>query len=205
MTDTPEGFFTRWSRLKRAHKQVRRGRAAPVVTEERDRTEERSVVAALPPQRESAVGETSPVSPPPAAAEGRVIGPADLPSIESLDRDSDFSMFMKEGVPDELRQLALRKLWRLSPGILDGLDDYDEDYSLVKMVAEKVSGVYKGGQGVPRPGDEEALGEGKEAEAGPAPSVAREDDAKAEETTDASHDSDAAGAPGDPKEGTGKA
>jgi len=53
-----------------------------------------------------------------------------LPSIDSLHEDSDYSAFLKAGVPPDLQRDALRKLFR-SPkfNVRDGLDDYDLDYS----------------------------------------------------------------------------
>ncbi len=53
-----------------------------------------------------------------------------LPDINTLKEESDFSVFMSDGVPDKLRRLALRKLWASNPlfGIRDGLNDYDEDF-----------------------------------------------------------------------------
>jgi hypothetical protein len=49
---------------------------------------------------------------------------AALPSIDSLTVDSDFTVFMKPGVPKRVQTMALRKLWRLNPafGRIDGLD-----------------------------------------------------------------------------------
>ncbi len=60
------------------------------------------------------------------------IDPADLPDIDSLDKDSDYTVFMREGVPEGLKKLALRALWRSDPILanLDGLNDYDEDFGL---------------------------------------------------------------------------
>jgi len=77
------------------------------------------------------------------------IDPADLPDVESLDKDSDYSVFMQEGVPDALRSLALRKLFMSNPifSVLDGLNDYDEDYSKIGIVAQKVATAYKPGRG----------------------------------------------------------
>ena len=55
---------------------------------------------------------------------------ADMPPIGSLDKDSDYSVFMSPGVSDQLRTLALRKLFHLPAfNITDGLNDYDEDYT----------------------------------------------------------------------------
>ena len=53
-----------------------------------------------------------------------------MPSIDSLNEDSDYSAFLKSDVPADLQRDALRKLFR-SPkfNVRDGLDDYDLDYS----------------------------------------------------------------------------
>lgn len=55
----------------------------------------------------------------------------ELPSIDSLTRESDFTVFLGAGVPEDLRVQALRKLWRSDPVLanLDGLNDYDQDLS----------------------------------------------------------------------------
>jgi len=54
----------------------------------------------------------------------------DMPSIESLTADSDYSCFMSPKVSHALRRLALRKLFHGAQfNICDGLDDYDGDYT----------------------------------------------------------------------------
>ncbi len=54
----------------------------------------------------------------------------DMPPLESLDQDSDYSGFLSPGVSENLRQLALRKLFRSAKfNVTDGLNDYDQDYS----------------------------------------------------------------------------
>ena len=77
----------------------------------------------------------------------------DLPNIETLDKDSDFTPFLNINVPDHLRRMALRKLWVSDPVLanLDGLNDYDEDYSSLGMIAEKVTSVFQPGKGMPDP------------------------------------------------------
>ncbi len=64
-----------------------------------------------------------------------------LPPVESLDKDSDFTPFLAEGVPEDLARAALGKLWRSDPAFasLDGLDDYDEDYSIIQEVVSVVA------------------------------------------------------------------
>lgn len=55
---------------------------------------------------------------------------ADMPPLDSLDSDSDFSLFMSPGVSEQLRAQALRKLFHLPAfNVTDGLNDYDEDYT----------------------------------------------------------------------------
>ncbi len=87
------------------------------------------------------------------------VDPKDLPDIDSLDAESDFTVFMREGVPDHIRKLAMRKLWRLDPVFanLDGLLDYDEDFSVSERGLEAVRTVYKVGKGMV--GDEETATE----------------------------------------------
>ena len=62
---------------------------------------------------------------------------AQLPDIDGMDDSSDFTVFLKAGVPEALRRRALRKLWRVNPVLanLDGLNDYDEDYTQAAMAA----------------------------------------------------------------------
>jgi len=99
LADAP-GFLARWSRLKQA---------------ERDKA-----------------SRPDPASPDPAAADSPE-PPADpledLPALETLTKDSDFRAFMRPGVPEELRNQALRKLWGSDPvyANLDGLLEYGEE------------------------------------------------------------------------------
>ncbi len=54
----------------------------------------------------------------------------DMPDIETLDENSDFSRFMSTGVSEGLRKMALKKLFMgKSYNIRDGLDEYDGDYT----------------------------------------------------------------------------
>lgn len=64
------------------------------------------------------------------AASEPTLTDSDMPPLESLDEHSDFSPFFSPGVSEELRRLALRKLFRLPRyHVRDGLDDYDDDYT----------------------------------------------------------------------------
>jgi hypothetical protein len=65
--------------------------------------------------------------------------PPELPPLDQLKPDSDFSAFMDRRVDDRLRRLALKKLFsdpRLN--IVDGLDDFAEDYSLLEDLPQEL-------------------------------------------------------------------
>lgn len=54
----------------------------------------------------------------------------DMPDITTLNEDSDFSSFMSINVSEELRKMALRKLFHgKTYNLRDGLDEYDGDYT----------------------------------------------------------------------------
>ena len=65
-----------------------------------------------------------------AAAEGGEQAPAELPPLESLTPESDFSPFMKSEVNPATRRAALKTLFQ-DPrfNVMDGLDVYIDDYS----------------------------------------------------------------------------
>ena len=73
-----------------------------------------------------------------------------LPPIESLNKDSDFTQFLSEKVPEFIRKRALSVLWRSDPVLanLDGLNDYDENYRVIDTLISAASDtVYRVGKG----------------------------------------------------------
>jgi hypothetical protein len=129
--DADEGFLRRWSRRKAE------ARSVPTTA-----VENPSVAAeAAPASREQ--------PPEPERGASAPIDPKDLPDIESLDANSDFTVFMRPGVPEHLRTLALRKLWRSDPTFskLDGMVEYGEDYSIASWPKEAIRTAYKVGRG----------------------------------------------------------
>ncbi|UCC55793.1 MAG: DUF3306 domain-containing protein [Gammaproteobacteria bacterium] len=116
--DDQESFLARWSRRKL----------------------DTQVDAADAPENESAA-----VTPPelPATAAEKELTDADMPPIETLDENSDFSPFLSPGVSDNMRHQALRKLFsQPAYNVTDGLNDYDEDFtqfaSLGKLVTREM-------------------------------------------------------------------
>jgi hypothetical protein len=60
----------------------------------------------------------------------RLLTDDDMPPLESLDADSDYSGFLSRGVSEALRRKALSKLFRGAHfNVTDGLDDYAEDFT----------------------------------------------------------------------------
>jgi hypothetical protein len=120
---TDDNFLQRWSRLKAESR-----KAAPVP----------------PPEVEPAPQPPAPVEqkPPEETA------PPQLPPVEELTADSDYSVFLRPGVPEETKLAALRKLWASDPTLAapDPLDLHNFDYSF-PTVPEVVKTAYQVGKG----------------------------------------------------------
>ena len=103
--DGGETFFRRWSRVKGEAREV----------------------AHAPPAAAPAV--------PPAPQAQAAEAPPDLPPIEKLTLDSDFSGFFHPKVGEDLRRRALKKLFS-DPhfNVMDGLDVYIDDYSKTEPI-----------------------------------------------------------------------
>jgi hypothetical protein len=91
--------------------------------------------------RRKAEARSAPLAPEqPAAPEPLPPGDEDMPPLESLDADSDYSPFLSPRVSAELQRLALRKLFRVPAfNVRDGLDDYDEDFTTFVSLGEVVT------------------------------------------------------------------
>jgi hypothetical protein len=91
-------------------------------------------------KREAAREAEAPRPGPKAAPPRTPSAPApELPPLDRLNPDSDFSAFMDRRVDDGLRRLALKKLFsdpRLN--LVDGLDDFAEDYSLLEDLPQEM-------------------------------------------------------------------
>lgn len=134
-----ESRLSRWSRRK-AETRAGRGGAAPELREDGAAPELREENADLPVDA-AKPGETAQETPPP-----------DLPDIDTLTAESDFTAFMKEGVPKALRRQALRKLWASDPvfNVIDGMEEYGEDYTDAATVIEGMKSAWEAGKGYPK-------------------------------------------------------
>lgn len=125
-----EGFAGRWSRLK---------------------SEARATQVAVPPAEAphpavpEQANELQPLAPP---AEEK---PVELPPLESLTRDSDYSLFMRGDVASDLRSQALRKLWTLDPhfATIDISECHSIDFNAVQCFPEGLKNtIYRVGSGM---------------------------------------------------------
>lgn len=163
--DSGENFLSRWSRRKR---QIQTGGDA--AGEDLATLDKGDAGAAVAPRNgKPAAGQPAPLAEQaeheaPAGEAGlagdeggqpggKSDGPRDFSDVDfdKLDFESDYTTFMEKDVPDDVRNLALRKLWASNPVLtfMDGLDDYCEDYTdaAVCMPVGTMKTAYKFGRG----------------------------------------------------------
>lgn len=177
-TDDGKGL-SRWSRLKR-----KRARGEEIVEPETALQERQGaaapVVGPAPDNPVPAVQDSDPDGEERELTDEEKAYVETLPEVDDLNSESDFKAFMDKRVPEFLRRRALRKLWLSDPAFsfLDGMNEYDEDYSMMAELAAGASS-YRPDQGgyswreKPKPKEEEELAEDE-----------AEDGAKAAETGD---------------------
>lgn len=135
---TPDGPLARWSQRKLAGPD---GAARPATD--------------VAPAATAAAVEAQPAveAHPAVETEAEFLARNGLPDPDTLRRGDDFGAFMRAGVPALLRRRALRRLWTSNPVLacLDGLNDYDGDYTSPGPSAMKTA--YRVGRGLLGDGD----------------------------------------------------
>jgi hypothetical protein len=113
-----DGFLKRWSRRKRAGELPAPADPAAAAA---------STAAPAPGAAAAAAPAMLPAEQPPVEP----VDPATLPPIESLGAGSDYTMFLRQGVPEALRRAALRRAWESDPVIRDFRTpaEYDWDFN----------------------------------------------------------------------------
>ena len=96
--DEDKGFLARWSQRKQEAKQ-------PEPKQPEPKPDEPAPAAEIPP---------APVTEPEAAPEFDL---SSLPKLEEMTGSTDITGFLQKGVPEHLRNAALRKSWALDPAI----------------------------------------------------------------------------------------
>ncbi len=113
-----ETFLKRWSRRKQTDDAEL---TDPSVSDEKNEDRER--------QQGNEISASEKEAEEKEMAKNREV--AEAIDLETLNYDSDFGPFMKKGVPEVLKNLAMRKLWTSNPILanVDGLNDYDENFA----------------------------------------------------------------------------
>jgi len=95
-----------------------------------------------PEEQELALNETLP--------EQELLAKYGLPDPENIELGTDITGFMRGEIPEFLRRKALRGLWKSNPvlAVLDGLNDYDEDFTDAGATVKGAKTLYKVGQGL---------------------------------------------------------
>ncbi|MDP7517377.1 MAG: DUF3306 domain-containing protein [Arenicellales bacterium] len=117
MSESRSDFFSRWSRRKALQQ------------EETDQLtiSEGAAQEDLPPAIT-------------AEEEAPALTDADMPPLETLGEDDSYSGFLSPEVSEKLRKVALRQLFHGAGfNIRDGLDDYDEDFTIFKPLGDIVT------------------------------------------------------------------
>ncbi|KAA0580941.1 DUF3306 domain-containing protein [Azospirillum sp. B21] len=147
-----EAFLSRWSRLKRTavKPEPEAVDVAPPVE-----------ATALPVALDDEVPADAALPDSPQNADVEADDPLkDLPPVEELTGESDFTPFLRAEVPEDLHRQALRKLWTSDPIYAndDGLKDYADDYASLFTGNVPVKTLYRVGEGFLNMLDEAADG-----------------------------------------------
>jgi Protein of unknown function (DUF3306) len=134
VSDEPNGTLSRWSQRKLA---ARRGAVIDEPPPEKQPVAEQAPPATAGEQNSAAKAADS---------EGEI---PELPPIDELTFQSDYTGFLHKSVPEALRRAALRKLWASDPVLanLDGLNDYCEDFNVIDTPITLAQTSYKVGRG----------------------------------------------------------
>ena len=130
-----EGFLKRWSRKKRAETAAAESESAErPPSQPSPAAREKETPESLPSQCGGRLDRCDSATPA-SKAEDEAIDPAMLPPIESLGPASDYTVFLKKGVPEALRVAALRRAWMSDPFIRDfrGPAEYALDYTTAEF------------------------------------------------------------------------
>lgn len=132
-SDSDETFIQRWARLKEE------SRATPGAKDD---------VQAPPAPDDGPAADRKRDDKP--SVEEKPFDVSQLPPIDSLTKDSDFSLFMRPEVPDDMRNKALRRLWALDAALAqpDWLEMYMVDFNAVPTFPEGLKNtLYQVGKG----------------------------------------------------------
>lgn len=110
----PGNFLARWSRRKRAA--VRADAPADATSARTVAPDQKPQPAMLQSPSPETAAAPAQSADPPALTEEEL---AELPALDELTAESDMAVFLRAGVPQAMRNAALRRAWSLDPKIRD--------------------------------------------------------------------------------------
>jgi hypothetical protein len=128
-----QGFLSRWS--------ARKTQIARATTVPEDNLEE---------QKEAAGGRAEQESDEEASlSDNELLEKYELPDPNDVEEEAALDRFFDGKTPERLRQMALRRLWRINPlfGVVDDMVEYGEDYTDAATVIDGMQTAYQVGKG----------------------------------------------------------
>ena len=127
------GFLSRWSARK-----AEIARAGAVRDDDTDEQNEANAARADKESDEEA-----------ALTDDELLEKYELPDPNDITEEEGLDRFFDGKIPERLRQMALRRLWRINPffGIVDDMVEYGEDYTDAATVIDGMQTAYQAGKG----------------------------------------------------------
>jgi len=137
-----EGFMSRWSKRKSIKKsdQVNAKTSVDKIKFKNDEVKEQNIV-------ETEENDEKQYD---ALNDQELLDKFKLPDPEKIKKEKGLDLFFKDGIPDRLRQIALRRVWKLNPIIRFAdaeINDYHEDFTDAATVVEGMQTAYQVGKG----------------------------------------------------------
>lgn len=114
------------------------------------------------------LGETDVAGEEDALSDSELLEKYELPDPETVEDEAGLDRFFEGNMPERLRRLALRRVWRLNPlfRFVDEMVEYGEDYTDAATVVEGMQTAYQVGTGYLKKADEALEGDSVDDEAG---------------------------------------
>ena len=130
------GFLSRWSARK-----AEIARAGAVRDDDTDEQNAANAANAAGADKES--DEEAVLS------DDELLEKYELPDPNDITEEAGLDRFFDGKTPERLRQMALRRLWRINPffGIVDDMVEYGEDYTDAATVIDGMQTAYQAGKG----------------------------------------------------------
>jgi hypothetical protein len=140
--NAPEGFISRWSKKKSNNKSD-----IKVLTEKENVNKMTNLENGGEALVSSEIADESEYD---ELNDEELLEKFNLPNPENIKKEKGLDLFFKDGIPDRLRQIALRKVWKLNPIIRFAdaeINDYHEDFTDAATVIEGMQTAYQVGRG----------------------------------------------------------